>query len=278
MPASENEGTIFPTDLGTANHQRLLRAMAEYHARQPWARAFIVFGSVARGDWDALSDLDLDVVIADDGTLDPVAEAARLCVAIGEEPALIAPRRGDDADVVLASLAHFSIRYHPLSATSPNIIDCMRLVWGRITLEAIHAAGLSNRPKQDSAALENELALAVRAVFYAQIGLARGKLWGAQQSLGEVRERLLTLYALARDFPRPLPAFEREVGPTMSSALAELLPSLTPEDIRAALLAACDLLLGETVAQFTGGRAAITPGERALLEQVQSRLQSLLKT
>jgi predicted nucleotidyltransferase len=267
-------GIIIPNDLGTTDHQRLLRAMAEYHARQQWARAFLVFGSVARGDWDALSDLDLDVVIADDAKLDPVAEAARLCAAIGEETALIAPRRGDDADVVLASLAHFSIRYHPLGATSPNIIDSMRLVWGRIDIEEIHAAGLRNRLTPASGALESELALAVRAVFYAQIGYARGKLWDAQQSLGEVRERLLALYALARDLPRPLPAFEREADAAMSNALARLLPSLTAEAMRSALLSACDQLLGETVTQFTGGRAAITPGERALLVRVQVRLSA----
>jgi hypothetical protein len=269
-----SEEIVIPADLGTAEHQRLLRAMAGYHARQSWAQAFLVFGSVARGDWDALSDLDLDVIIADDATLDPVAEAARLCAAISEPPTLIAPRRGDDADVVLASLAHFSIRYHPLDATSPNIIASMRLVWGRIALEAVRAAGLSNCSKQDSAALENELALAVRAVFYAQIGYARGKLWGAQQSLGEVRERLLRLYADSRDLPRPLPAFEREKDPTLSAALARLLSGLTAEATHSALLAACDLLLGDTVAQFTSGRVLITPGERALLEQVQLRLQA----
>src|SRR5690348_7345860 len=129
---------------GTPEHQRLLRAMTAYHARQPWALAFVVFGSVGRGNWDAYSDLDLDVVIADAAEIEPVAEITRLCEAIGERPALIAPRRGDDGDVVLASLAEFSIRYHPLAATSPNIVNSMRLLWGRIDETEIRAAGLAN--------------------------------------------------------------------------------------------------------------------------------------
>ena len=145
---------------GSAEHQRLLRAMTAYHAWQPWALAFIVFGSVGRGNWHADSDLDLDVVIADDAQIEPVAEIMRLCEAIGEQPALIAPRSGDDGEVVLASLADFSIRYHPMAATSPNIISSMQVLWGRLTEEQIRAAGLANAQyeAQEPATLERERA------------------------------------------------------------------------------------------------------------------------
>ena len=263
-----------PADLGNAEHQRLLRAMTAYHARQPWARAFLVFGSVARGDWDDLSDLDLDVVISDGAALDPVAETARLCATIGERPALIAPRRGDDADVVLESLGHFSIRYHPLGATSPNILDSVRLLWGRVSLDEIREAGQRNQ-RAASAMPEIMLALAVRAMLYGHIALARSRPWMALDSLEEARGLLLELYAHVRSLPRPLPAFERDPDPTLRDALAPLAASLTPAAIRAALLGACDILLGPDLERLTNGQAALTPGERHVLAAVRQRLGAL---
>ncbi len=261
-----------PADLGNAEHQRLLRAMTTYHARQPWARAFLVFGSIGRGDWDDYSDLDLDVIISDGAALDPVPEVTRLCDAIGERLALIAPRRDDDADVVLESLAQFSIRYHPLATTSPNIIDSMRLLWGHLSLDEIRAAGQRNR-RALLATPESMLALATRALLNSQLALARGRLWSALNSLEETRSLLLEIYAHARDLPRSKPAFERDADPTLRDALAPLAASLTPAAIRAALLAGCDLLLGPTLDRLTNCQAALTSGERHMLTEVRQRLQ-----
>ncbi|HEU0025559.1 MAG TPA: nucleotidyltransferase domain-containing protein [Ktedonobacterales bacterium] len=270
--ANTGEQSI-PAGLGNAEHQRLLRAMTAYHARQPWTRAFLVFGSLGRGDWDDHSDLDLDVIT--DGTaLAPAQEAARLCDAIGERPALIAPRRGDDANVVLESLTQFSIRYHPLNSTSPNILDSMRLLWGHLSLDEIREAGLRNRRASTEAlALDALLALAVRAVLNARIALTRARPWSALNSLEEARGLLLEMYARARGLPRPLPAFERDSDPTLRAALAPLACQLAPEAIRAALLAACDFLLGPDLDRLTNGQAALTPGERHVLAAVLQDLQ-----
>lgn len=272
---ADTSAQSIPDDLGNGEHQRLLRAMTAYHARQPWARAFLVFGSLGRSDWDAYSDLDLDVVISDDAALDPVVEAARLCAAIGERPALIAPRRGDDAEVVLESLAQFSIRYHPLATTSPNILDSMRLLWGHLSLDEIRAAvALARRALP--ATPETMLALATRALLNSQLALARGRLWSAFASLEETRSLLLEMYAHARDLPRPLRAFERDPDATLRDALAPLASDLTPAAIRAALLAATDFLLGPHLDRLSNGQAALTPGERHILDEVRLRLHALL--
>jgi hypothetical protein len=79
----------------------------------------ILFGSLVRGNWDEYSDIDLDLVIADEVTLDAEAELKQLCAFLGPV-ALIVPNGSDSGDVVLDSLLEFSIRYHPLSSTSPN--------------------------------------------------------------------------------------------------------------------------------------------------------------
>lgn len=256
---------------GSPTHQRLLRAMTAYHARQPWALAFIVFGSVARGDWDDYSDLDLDVVIADDARIDPVNEITRLCAAIGERPALIAPRRGDDGDVVLESLADFSIRYHPLRATSPNIIASMRALWGRIPEESIRAAGLATA-RTDTTNTEAEVALAVRATLYGAKALARGRRWDALAALEEIRERLMIVAAQAAGAERPLQGFERGAPESLQAELARTLATWETASIRAALLAAYDLL-ATRLGAFTAGLAQLTDGERATLAAARERIE-----
>lgn len=261
------EETALP---GGPTHQRLLRAMTAYHARQPWALTFIVFGSVARGDWDEWSDLDLDVIIADDAEVDPIAEIARLCAAIGERPALVAPRRGDDGEVILDSLAEFSIRYHPLRTTSPNIIASMRLLWSRIAEEQIRAAGQANAHTTELP-LAAEVALAVRAALGGVTALRRGRRWGALAALEEIRDRLMTAAALTNGAERRAKGFERTAPHALQAELARTLATWEEASIRAALLEACDLLATRLDA-FTGGQATLTDGERAILASARARL------
>jgi predicted nucleotidyltransferase len=55
-------------------------------------RAVAIFGSFGRGDWRPDSDLDVDVVIADDAEIDAERELVRLCTSfapLGEQAALI---------------------------------------------------------------------------------------------------------------------------------------------------------------------------------------------
>ncbi len=252
--------------------------MTAYHARQPWALAFILFGSLARGDWDTYSDLDLDVVIADDARIEPIAEITRLCerlaATLDERPALIAPRRGDDGDVVLASLATFSIRYHPLRATSPNIVATMRVLWGRIAEETVRAAGLANAvaPTADvqrAQSADAHVALAVRAALFGAQALARGRLWATLAALEELRESLMTLWMRAHAGERPLKSFERAAPPALQAELARTVATWDAARVRAALLAACDLLT-ERLDAFTGGMARLSEDERAALARIRA--------
>src|SRR5512137_1240571 len=127
-----NSMTAYP---GTAQHQALLRAIVAQYKDDSRVLAVIVFGSLGRGNWDAYSDIDLDVVIADGTTLDVLCELEQLCEALAtlnEKAALIIPDGDDAGDVVLKSLMQLSIRYHPLAQTSPNIVESMRVLVGSL--------------------------------------------------------------------------------------------------------------------------------------------------
>src|SRR5215468_10716998 len=94
-----------------------------------------VRGSLARGDWDAYSDLDLDVVLRDDVTIDARQEVERLVPALeaaGERIALIVLRGQESVDLVLLPLLEISIRYHLLATTGPNIAESVEVLAGSL--------------------------------------------------------------------------------------------------------------------------------------------------
>lgn len=182
---------------GSPAQQALQRAIASYYCRDPRVLAVTVFGSIGRGNWHEHSDLDLDVVLASGIQLDVPAEVGRLCASfhrIGEFPLLIIPDSDDAADVVLASLRQLSIRYHPLESTSPNIVDSLRLLTGRLDVDAIREAGIANSIRPD-VPLDRYLDQLVRWTVDVDTALRRNRFWLAWYVLQRMREHILVIFS-----------------------------------------------------------------------------------
>jgi predicted nucleotidyltransferase len=133
---------------GTPEHRSVLRVVAAHYADDQRILAVALFGSLARGAWDAHSDLDLAVVVADGVRVDPIDEVGRLCRSLGQEPATVEPDGGDAVDVVLPSLVELSIQYRPLAATTPFAADGVLVLAGGLDARTIEAAGRANRPER----------------------------------------------------------------------------------------------------------------------------------
>jgi hypothetical protein len=146
--------------------------------------AALVFGSLGSGTWDAYSDLDLDVVVVDGVTIDVMEEVRRLCEALHEHPAvMLVDGRDDEVHVVLeSSLMQMSVRYHPLRSTSPNIVDSMLILTGRIEAAAIYAAGSASE-KPRAPALAELVSACVRLAVTIDAQLHRRQLWTAYSVL-----------------------------------------------------------------------------------------------
>lgn len=65
-------------------------------------------------------------------------------------------------NVILDTHAKFSVRYHPLSTTSPNVIDSIQLLTGEIGIDSAAHAGAANR-LQSTESAEALLDWSVRA-------------------------------------------------------------------------------------------------------------------
>ena len=262
-----------PTYPGGPEHQRLLRAIAEHYADDDRVLAVTVFGSVGRGTWDEYSDLDLDVVIADAVTLDVPGEVRRLCECLGRVPVVIVPDRDDAADVVLASLMEFSIRYHPLRSTNANIVESMVVLTGRLDHAEIAAAGLKNR-KPHAPSFADMVGACVRQAVTVDAKLHRRKFWLAYLVLYEARDRLLRLFAASHGAQRPYHVIDAILDQSLRVRLGRTLPHDDLPSLQRAFLALIDVLDHDLEA-LSAGRARLTEAQRQVLAQLRARQANL---
>ena len=257
---------------GTPPHRAVLRAFIDRYAGDPRVLAVAVFGSLGRGNWDAYSDLDLDVVLADGVSVDPLAEVATLdaaFAAVGERALLVIPNGDDAADVVLASLRGLSIRFHPLATTSPNIVDGLLVLGERLDHDAVAAAGLANRaPRSESPAWR--LDQIARWAVDVDTAPRRGNFWQAAYLMQRMREGLLVLFMETHGGERPYHAFDAAAPAGLDARLETTLHGPSLDAARDAFGRLLDVIERDLGA-LTAGQFALTPAQRTVLGDVRAR-------
>lgn len=260
---------------GTFQHQKMLHSILSYYENDPRILAISVFGSLGRGNWDSYSDLDLDVVVADEALIDIKTELVRLCdslASIDEHAALLIPG-DDDADVVFRSLMELSIRYHPLSNTSPNVVESMRLLSGRMDRSTIEAAGLANRELDDEP-LDRELDRCVRYALEVDGALHRGYLWSAIEILHYMRRNMMELFTRSHHGRRAYQFFQKEADQKMQARLGATLPQFDLRSAREALAQFMNILTNDLDA-LTDGQVRLTSAHSELLDKIRYRQSDL---
>jgi predicted nucleotidyltransferase len=260
---------------GTLQHQRALHSIISYYENDPRILAITIFGSLGRGNWDCYSDLDLDVVVADEIKIDVEAELIQLgasLASIDEQIALLIPD-DDDADVVFKSLMELSIRYHPLANTSPNIVDSMLLLLGRIDRSAIEAAGLANQ-KLVNEPLDRELDRCIRYALEVDSALHRGYLWSAIELLHYMRHSIMELFTSSHHGKRPYQFFQKEADPKMQVRLGGTLPRYDLKTAQESLSQFMDILTKD-LDQLTNGQVQLTKAHSELLTAIRARQNDL---
>jgi predicted nucleotidyltransferase len=257
---------------GTAQHQALLKALVSRYESDPRILAVIVFGSLGRGTWDAYSDLDCDIVVADDVRIDALHELQSLdesFAALGERIALIVPDDDDAGDVQLESLMQLSIRYHPLAQTSPNIVESMKVLAGRVDHATIAAAGEANRNLANPPPSQL-LDACVRYAVYANICLHRDQIWSTVEVLHRMRGLLMEMFAYAHGGERAYQFFQSEADKQVQARLGATLPSYNMAALRESLAKLLDIL-EDDLGYLTDGQVQLTNMHRAVLNRVRQQ-------
>jgi predicted nucleotidyltransferase len=256
---------------GTPSHQALLERVVSHYKDDSRVLAVCLFGSLARGSWDQYSDLDLDVVVEDAARIDVAAELRSLCAAfepLGDGALLVIPDRDDAGDVVLQSLSELSIRYHKLASTSPDIIDDLMLLAGRIDLDAVKAAGAANR-RPVRLVDGHDVDRVLRWAFEVTIALRRRNVWQAVRLLQLMGETLIDIFADSRGHQRAYHALDAVAGDPLSGRLGATLAQIDPVSIRQALVAMLDIL-DRDLAALSNEQLHITQAQRQVISQVRA--------
>jgi predicted nucleotidyltransferase len=255
----------------------MLQAIASWYENDPRILAVLVFGSLGRGNWDRFSDLDLDVVVANDIKIDIQEELLGLCASlasIDEHLALLIPY-DDNADVVFKSLLEMSIRYHPLSSTSPAIVESMLLLSGKIDRAAIEAAILANQERRcmqrlESEPLSRELDRCLRYALEVDNAIKRGYRWSAIELLHYGRKSMMELFTRSHHGQRPYQFFQQEAELPLQERLGRTLPQFDLQSARVCLAQFLDIL-ADDLDTLTGGQVQLTHTQAELLSRIRSR-------
>jgi hypothetical protein len=252
-----------------------LKAIVSHYKDDTRIRAIILFGSLATGTWDEFSDLDLDMVVENDIRVDILSELAKLCHSLpgrANEGALLIPDGDDAGNVILRSLMKFSVRYHRLATTNPNITTTMRVIAGQLNEKSIKDAGDTNRsPNRPSAV--NLIDRSIRFALEVDIAIQRSHFWMAHELLHRIRSLLMELFAVTRGGIRPIPFFEAEADPLLQARPEKMLPTLERQSIRTALDNALDVLV-DNLNHLTNGSVQLTSDQREILNRLRHRISS----
>lgn len=258
---------------GTPRHQALLRAVVDFYSADPRVLAVILFGSLGRGNWDALSDLDLDIIMEDVGFFEIVVELHKLCQSfapLGEKAALITTYHTGDGDIVLESLAQLSIRFHILDDTNPAILGSMRVLRARIDEQAIVDAGMSHNISMPFK-YDRCLDIFTRYALVAAIAVKRGRFWMAEEILHRMRGLLLELFTYTCGYGRPLLVFEEEAAAKLQDRLGQAIPRYGIKSARSALLRLIKMV-DKDMPELGHSRASLSDPQRLVLQKVRKML------
>lgn len=260
---------------GTGKHQKVLQAIINYYAGDARILAVIVFGSLGRGNWDALSDVDLDIIVRDNAHIDIESELKKICAVfaeMGDTTVSIYPQ-GDEADILLESLLQLSIRWHTLDATNPNIVSSMRLLAGELDLDSIAAAGQANRTLPVES-IEHLVSRGLQLAAYCSVYLLRGQTWLTIDLLHRLRLLLIEIFARTHAGERSLQTFEALAEAELQRRLGETLPGFGEADLRQAFMKLLDLL-EKDLPEISAGQVNLKDAERRILEKLRRRLEAL---
>ncbi|TAK12856.1 MAG: nucleotidyltransferase domain-containing protein [Anaerolineae bacterium] len=257
---------------GTSQHKALLHAVVDHYNDDPRVLAIVVFGSLGRGTWDKYSDIDLDIILTDETQLDPVHEFQRLCdsfLRLGERAALIIPDGDDAGDLVLESLVQLSIRYHPLADTSPNIVDGLHLLSGRLTAATIVAAGVANQ-RYTHPPLAQLVDQCIRYAAVVQTCILRERHWLTIELLHRMRSILMEIFSRTHGGLRAHQMFEHEADPRVQVRLGATLPQYDLSSLRQALELLL-MLLEDDLESLSNGQLALTRSHQEVIRQIRQR-------
>lgn len=269
---------------GTALHQTLLEAITAHYCDDERVRAVVLFGSLARDDWDVYSDLDLAIVLQDGVHLDIAHEvdALRDTLHARGQSVLFAQVAGNDGYLLPQSLNGIALQYSVLKATAPYVLAGCAVLCGSLSLEELLAAGRAN--VQPAPLLDQEIHRALWLALDVDIKLQRRQFWSAVRTIGKIREALMGVFVICRSGRRTDRGFEVEASAAWKTKFGATLPQYRADSPSASIRSVADAfdallwIMEQDLDELSLGKTQLGPGELEAIRRLRARQHTLRRT
>jgi len=253
---------------GNKTHQKILQLLVNLFQNDNNIQAFIIFGSLARGNWDNYSDLDLDAVVTNDnkeiiqneikqmlGVLS--TSSFNILTAFEEFP--------NEQVIILGSLDRISIRFHTLKDTNSSILNTMQVLYGNLTKEDMQKQLVKKEKNVNIELLSNKF---LELAIYVPISLKRNKLMNAIFFLNKMRRTLIQIYNHTHNIEREFD-FEEQVTIPLKEVLYLTYSECKREDIEKAFIKLLDIYISN-IKEIGLNKINLTKNQLVLLDKVET--------
>lgn len=253
--------------LGNTTHQKILSILLNVFKKDNNILVFGVFGSVARGNWDKYSDLDLDVIVKDDSKETINSEFKTILSALNENGlgvSLYFEEFVGEWVIIFDSLDRISIRLHLLEDTIPHILDSFKILYGDLSVEEIRKSIVEKKSQPSSLeVLKNKF---IELSIYVPIALHKNQLINAEFFLNKMRNLVIEIYIKSRGMPR-LFDFEKETDSDLKEKIYLTYADLDISSIRLSFEALVYLFI-DSIKSISVDKLSLSNNERQILNKV----------
>ena len=253
---------------GNQTHQKILKLLIGLFSKDKNIEAFILFGSLVRGNWDDYSDLDLDAVVIDDNKEIVRKEIKQMLDCLqtaGLNISVAFEEFSNEQVIILDSLDRISIRFHLLHDTNSSILDSMQILCGKLTKTQIIDSTQKKKTVSDIQLLLNKF---LELSIYVPLSLKRNKLINAVFFITKMRQVLIQIFNTTHNISREFD-FESKADEKLIQELYKTYPLCNNEDIKKAFNILLDVFLNN-IENISSGRITLNDSQIKLLEKVKN--------
>jgi predicted nucleotidyltransferase len=253
---------------GNNNHKKILKALTELFRNDNNLQAFIIFGSVARGNFDKYSDLDLDAIVKDVSSKviqERVKHIQKTLVEAGFQVLSSFEEHKNEQVIILDTLDRVSIRFHTLQDTKNAILSSMQILCGTLTKAEIMAATKKTINSVDLSLLSNKF---LELSVYVPISLFRNELINAQFFVNKMRQMLIQIYIHSYNLTREFD-FEKHANIPLVEQIKQTYCKTNKEDIKKAFLLLLSLY-ESNIHELSNNRLILSNNQLKILRIVKS--------
>lgn len=252
---------------GNKTHQNILQTLLNFFKTDNNIRSFILFGSLARGNWDKYSDLDLDVITRDISISLVKRIVENIVIQLKKNQLniiLFFEENTNEYVFIFNSLDRMSIRFHLLEDTHPFIIDSMKILYGDLTSEEIIRSQNKKLTNEINYQLLNYKLL--EHIIYAELSIKRNQLMNTFFFINKIREILIEIYTKSRN--KRSFEFENSAEKNIKKEITSSYSSLNKKYLEKSLKILMNLYRN-SINRISGGKILLTDKELKILDKIE---------